>query len=133
ENGEEVECDRRDEPRSFASDIAPGHDPGLPSEHRQGPPDLPFEIEQACYEVLQEASDRAVDMRLLSADMAIGARQPRSAIEAGFLVSMPGIGLARPRLDYSRQQPAGHRIADCVEIAHRTPLPSILCSLVPPC
>ena len=122
ENGEQVQRNRGDEPRPLSRDVAAGHVSGAPCEHRQGSPDLALEIEQALDEVLEEGAHRTVDMGFLPTGRTIGADERGSTIEATLLVGIT-VGLASPRFNRSRQQSAGHRIADCFNSVHQRPLP----------
>ena len=73
-----------------------------------------------------KAAQRAVDVRFLAAGGAIGAGQRRAAIEAVRLMGVAvAAGLACCRLDRARQQSAGYRLADPIEIAHASP-PALL-------
>ena len=126
EDARTEERDRRDEARPLAVDVAPGQLARTPGEHRQGSPDLALEIEHAVEQVLEEAAQRAVDVRFLAAGMAILAGQLGPAIEA---VRSRACGRRRPRrfrLDRARQHRAGRCVAQCFEIRHPLPLRAIL-------
>jgi len=97
-------------------------------QHRQGAPELAFEVEQAGEEVLEERPHRPVDMRLLAARRAIRPGQRRSTVEAAFLVGMP-VGFPGLRFHRPRQQTAGHRVAECFDSTHQRPLLRILGAL----
>src|SRR5690349_5159437 len=113
ENREQIERDWRNEPSALTGDVAAGHYSRAPGEHRQRPPDLSLEIEQAGNEILEETPDRPVDMRLLPACVAVGSAQPRSAVETEFLMGMTFVArFAGLGLDRAREQSARHRVTD---------------------
>jgi hypothetical protein len=117
EDGEQEKCDRRDEPRPLAFDVAAGQLPRLPDEQRKRVPDLAFEMEDAVGEVMEEGGQRAVDMRPLAAVKAILAGELGPAIEAIPFMRMT-VGLPRARLDGAADHAARDRVANCFEIAH---------------
>jgi hypothetical protein len=89
EDGEQEQRDRRDEAGALAVDVAAGELARAPGQHRQGAPDLAFEVEHAVQQVVPEGAERAVDMALLPAGVAIVADQRRAAIEAARSVVWP--------------------------------------------
>lgn len=76
ENGEQKQRDRRDEVRALAVDVAARQLARPPREQRQGAPDLSLEVQHTVQQIVKEAFERAVDVGLLPALVAI---RPRSA------------------------------------------------------
>ena len=72
--------------RALAVDVAPGQFARAPRQHRQGAEDLAFEVQHAMREIVEEGRQRAVDMRVLAALVAVRPGQRRSAVEACRLV-----------------------------------------------
>src|SRR5690606_7989137 len=98
-------------------------------QQRQRVPDLAFEVQRSVHQVMQERADRAVDMRLLPARMAMRTDQPGPAVEARPLlrVAIARTGtLAGRRLHRTRDQPALRQFADRLDIVHEPALGLIL-------
>ena len=132
EGREQEQGDRRDEARPLTVNVAAGQLARAPGEHRQRPPDLAFEMEHAVGEVVPECPERPVDVRALSAAMAIFAGQRAAAVEAGLFVRMT-VAFARARLERTADDRAGSDIPDCVQIRHRPPPAGTLCGLALSC
>ena len=82
EDGEQEQRERRDEARPFAHDVAAGKRSRVQDQQGQRTPHLALEMEHAVRDLVPDRADRPVDLAGLAARMAIGARQPRAAIEA---------------------------------------------------
>ena len=116
--------------KRLPASLQPGHFAWPPGQHRQGPPDLPLEIEEALDEVVEKGAHRPNDMCLLAASGAERSLQRRSTIQAVLLVRVAVSGkLAGLRLDCAREQASRYHIADRVDSVHQHPLRATLCSL----
>src|SRR5690606_3805278 len=96
----------------FAFDIAPGQLAGPERQERQRVPDLALEMQRAVQQVVEESAERAVDVRLLPAGVAVRADQLGAAVEAGRLVGVPLPRRAVSRLDRAADQRAFRHAAD---------------------
>src|SRR3954463_5234512 len=66
-----------------------------------------------------------MDVRVLAAGIAIGANKGGSAIETACLGSMAATQLPGGGFDGSGKRRTTYHVANCVQFAHRTPLPLV--------
>ena len=72
--------------RALAVDVAPRQLARLPRQQRQGAPDLAFEMKHPVKEVVEEGRERAVNVGVLAALLAVRAGKLGAAVEAVRLV-----------------------------------------------
>src|SRR4051812_42196491 len=91
----------------------------MEGKHRQRPPDLALEMEDAVEQIMRDRTQRPMDMLGLAAGMAIIADQRGAAVEAQSMLSasaMPfAMALPGARLESTPDQGSGGDIAGCFD------------------